>query len=117
MEERVILLGKQQNPYPYIASCDLYVQPSRYEGKSVTVRESQALGKPVIITRYPTSSAQLEDGVDGIIAPMDNEGCALAIANLLADPCKMLQLSENCVARDYSNSQEVKKLYRLMETM
>ena len=51
MEDRVILLGKKENPYPYIKACDLYVQPSRYEGKAVTVREAQMLGKPVVITR------------------------------------------------------------------
>ena len=33
MEEHVILLGKKENPYPYIKACDIYVQPSRYEGK------------------------------------------------------------------------------------
>ena len=65
MEERVIILGKKDNPYPYMRACDLYVQPSRYEGKAVTVREAQLLGKPVVITNYATSGSQLEDGVDG----------------------------------------------------
>ena len=115
MEERVFLLGKKENPYPYIKACDLYVQPSRYEGKAVTVREAQMLGKPVVITRYATSASQLEDGVDGIIVPMDNEGCAAGIATLLRNPEKVRQLSENCKARDYSNAREVEKLYKLME--
>lgn len=115
MEDHVILLGKKENPYPYIKACDLYVQPSRYEGKCVTVREAQMLGKPVVITRYATSSSQLEDGVDGVIVPMDNEGCAEGIAALLRDPEKMRQLSDNCKARDYSNAQEVEKLYQLLE--
>ena len=34
MQERVIILGKKDNPYPYMRACDLYVQPSRYEGKA-----------------------------------------------------------------------------------
>lgn len=115
MEEHVILLGKKENPYPYIKACDLYVQPSRYEGKCVTVREAQTLGKPVVITRYATSASQLEDGVDGVIVPMDNEGCAEGIAALLQDPKKMRQLSETCRNRDYSNASEVEKIYQLME--
>ncbi len=114
MEDYVVLLGKKENPYPYIAECDLYVQPSRYEGKSVTVREAQALGKPVVITRYATSANQLEDGVDGMIVPMDNEGCAAGIAALLNDPKKMRRLAEACSARDYSNADEVNVLYSLM---
>ena len=115
MQDRVIILGKKDNPYPYMRACDLYVQPSRSEGKAVTVREAQLLGKPVVITSYATSASQLENGVDGVIVPMDNEGCAAGIAALLRDPARMQQLSENCAKRDYTNSAEVEKIYALME--
>lgn len=115
MEKRVIILGKKENPYPYMRTCNLYVQPSRYEGKAVTVREAQLLGKPVVITDYATSDSQLEDGVDGVIVPMDNAGCAAGIAALLRDPAWMQQLSENCAKRDYTNSAEAEKIYALME--
>ena len=115
MEDRVILLGKKENPYPYIRACDLYVQPSRYEGKAVTVREAKMLGKPVVITRYATSSSQLEDGVDGVVVPMDNEGCAEGIAVLLRNPEEMARLSDCCQQRDYTNAAEIGKLYALTE--
>lgn len=115
MEDRVILLGKKSNPYPYLAACDLYVQPSRYEGKCVTVREAQMLGKSVVITRYPTSSSQLKESVDGIIVPMDNESCAEGIAKLLRDEKTMERLAEVCAAGDYSNRQEAGKLSKLLE--
>ena len=115
MEEHVILLGKKENPYPYIKACDLYVQPSRYEGKCVTVREAQMLGKPVVITRYATSASQLEEGVDGVIVPMDNEGCAEGIAVLLRNPEEMARLSDCCQQRDYTNAAEIGKLYALTE--
>ena len=115
MQDRVIILGKKDNPYPYMRDCDLYVQPSRYEGKAVTVREAQLLGKPVVITDYATSASQLEDGVDGVIVPMDNAGCAAGIAALLRNPARMRQLSENCAKRDYTNSAEIEKTYALME--
>lgn len=115
MQERVIILGKKDNPYPYMRACGLYVQPSRYEGKAVTVREAQLLGKPVVITNYATSGSQLEDGVDGVIVPMDNADCTAGIAALLRDPARMKRLSENCKKRDYTNSAEVEKIYALME--
>ncbi len=115
MEEHVIMLGKKANPYPYMAACDLYVQPSRYEGKAVTVREAQMLGKSVVITRYATSASQLEEDVDGVIVPMDNEGCAAGIAELLRDEEKMVRLRQTCLSRDYSGAEEVEKIYQLME--
>lgn len=115
MEDRVIILGKKENPYPYIKACDLYVQPSRYEGKAVTVREAQMLCKPVMITRYATSASQLEDGVDGVIVPMENEECAEGVVRLLKDPERMQRLSAACARRDYTNAGEVEKIYRLIE--
>ena len=115
MGDRVIILGKKDNPYPYMRACDLYVQPSRYEGKAVTVREAQLLGKPVVITNYATAGSQLEDGVDGVIVPVDNVGCAAGIAALLRDPVRMRQLSENCKKRDYTNRDEIEKIYAWME--
>ena len=71
VRENVVFLGASDNPYPYIKHCDLYVHPSRYEGKSIVVREAQVLCKPVIITDYPTAHSQLTDGVDGVICPLD----------------------------------------------
>ncbi|WP_455581613.1 glycosyltransferase [Dysosmobacter sp.] len=115
MEKNVILLGKRDNPYPYIRACDLYVQPSRYEGNCVAVREAQLLGRPVVITKYKTSASQLEDGVDGVVVPLENAGCAGGIAALLRSPGELERLSGICRGREYSNAGEIEKLYRLIE--
>lgn len=115
MEERVIILGKKSNPYPYMIACDLYVQPSRYEGKCVAVKEAQLLGKPVVITNYATSSSQLKNGIDGIIVPLDNKKCAEEVGALLRDPELMQKLSDNCSKQDYSNAAEIKKLEQIID--
>ena len=109
-------LGVKSSPYPYIKACDLYVQPSRYEGKSVTVREAQMLGKPVVVTNYPTASSQVRDGEDGIICPMSNEGIAQAIWELAHDVAKQNALSHYCLSHDYGNEAEVHKIYQLIST-
>jgi glycosyltransferase involved in cell wall biosynthesis len=114
MEDHVIILGKQTNPYPYIKACDIYVQPSRYEGKSVTVREAQMLCKPVVVTNYPTASSQIKDSVDGKIVPMDNEGCAQGIADFIMNTELQEQIKEYLQTHDYGNMAEVKKLYKLI---
>lgn len=113
VEKKVIILGKKNNPYPYIKACDIYVQPSRYEGKAVTVREAQILNKPVVITRFATSDSQLEDGIDGIIVPMNNEGCAKGIILLIENKELQQKLINNTKCRDYSNKDEIEKLYSL----
>ncbi len=116
MNDAVIILGKKENPYPYINACNLYIQPSRYEGKAVAVREAQTLGKPVVITEYKTSSSQLADGVDGVIVPIDSKNCAAGIVRLLQDKEKMKKLAEQCKINDYTNRNEIYKLYNLIES-
>ena len=115
MQKNVIIIGKKENPYPYIKACDIYVQPSRYEGKAVAVREAQILNKPVVITNFETSKSQLTDGFDGVIVPMDNEGCAEGICNLIKDKKLQQKLIENTKITDYTNKQELEKIYALLE--
>ncbi len=114
MQDHVILLGKKENPYPYIRACDIYVQPSRYEGKSVTVREAQVLCKPVIITNYATARSQIQDGIDGIIVPMENESCANGIAKAINDTELQQSIKEYLASHDYGNEHEVEKIYHLL---
>lgn len=114
MEDHVILLGKKENPYPYMKACDIYVQPSRYEGNAVTAREAQILGKPVVITDYPTAHSQVRDGQNGIIVPLDNEGCARGIAALISDREKQARLSVYCLAHDFGNEAEAMKLFSIL---
>ncbi len=113
VSDRFILLGKKLNPYPYIKKCDVYCQPSRYEGKAVTVREAQILGKPVVITNFPTAKSQVRDGVDGLITPMGVEGIVNGIKKIIEDKELRNNLIANTLITDYGNSQEVKRIYKL----
>ena len=110
----VEFVGPQENPYPYINACDIYVQPSRYEGHSVTVREAQILYKPVVITNYNTASAQVQSGVDGIICPLDNQAMADDIFELANDHDLYQSIVQYLHSHDYGNGQEVNKIYPLL---
>lgn len=113
--DRVVLLGKRDNPYPYIKACDIYVQPSRYEGKSITVREAQILCKPVLITNYPTAKSQVQNGVDGVIALLNSEGCAQALAEFINDKDQQQEIVDYLATHDYGNTSEIEKIYKLAE--
>lgn len=115
MSKYIKVLGKKENPYPYIKLCDIYIQPSRYEGKAVTVREAQILEKPVIITNFATSSSQLYDGIDGVIVPLDNKACADGISKVIDNKELINKLINNMKHIDYENKNEIKKIYDFME--
>ncbi|MDN3723966.1 glycosyltransferase [Aequorivita sp. SDUM287046] len=114
MHSHFFLLGEKVNPYPYMQACDFYIQPSKYEGKAVTVREAQILQKLVIITRFSTSASQLRENFDGIIVSMDNEKAANEISEFIFDIAKQKDLLGNMKNTDYSNQRVVEKLYALI---
>ena len=113
LQDTVIILGKKDNPYPYIKECDIYAQPSRYEGKAVTVIEAQILNKPVMITRYATSAAQLQEGVDGYICEMGIDGIVDGIEYLINHPEIRDALSENTKKIIYDNHYVAKQIFNL----
>lgn len=115
LEDSFILLGKKINPYPYINVGDIYVQPSRYEGKALTVGEAQILGKPVVITNYTTAKSQVRDNIDGYICELSIEGIADGIEKLYRNKELREKLAEACKNSDYSNSYELYKLYKLFD--
>ena len=109
-----ILLGKKINPYPYIKQCDIYCQPSRYEGKAVTVREAQILSKPIVITNYPTAKSQVENFYDGYITELSVDGIANGIKTVIGDYKLREKLIDNCFKNDFSNIEEINKIYELI---
>ncbi|MED1863913.1 glycosyltransferase [Fictibacillus nanhaiensis] len=113
LQQHFILLGKQTNPYPYMKSANLYVQPSRYEGKAVTVEEAQILGKPVLITNYSTSKSQVTHGEDGYICDLSIQGLVNGIEEIYHNEHLRKKLIANCEKRDYSKSHLVNKLYQI----
>lgn len=114
--ELVKILGPKANPYPYMRQCDLYVQPSRFEGKSVAVTEAQILHKPVMITRYPTSSDQLDEGKDGYICETGTDGIADGIRYLIDHPDIRDALIRNTYCKDYDSSETIRTLFTLEPT-
>lgn len=114
LEKSFILHGKKINPYPYMKAADLYVQPSRYEGKAVTVSEAKILGKAVLITNYDTAHSQLEHGVDGYITDLSIDGIVEGIRLLYLNQTFRNKLELTTQKVNYGNKDELQKLYGLM---
>ncbi len=81
-----LLEGNQENPYPFLAQADIYVQPSFYEAYSTTVTEARVLFKPIVATEVGGMHDQLTDKVSGLIVPIDAQAIAGGVRMLLDDP-------------------------------
>lgn len=114
VEDCFQLIGVRENPYPYIKNCDLVVQSSRYEGKSVVLDEAKILGKPIVTTNYPTVKDQIIDGEEGIITKMNPQGIAEGLEKLLQDRDLLQHIEEYLSQHEYGNQQEIEKYMDLI---
>lgn len=112
VERSVILLGIRENPYPYYYHSDIFVQPSRYEGKSVALDEAKILAKPIVVSNYNTVRDQIIENHEGIIVPLEPEQIAEAIINLVNDPHKCALLSEFLSRHEYGNEELIEMYYQ-----
>ena len=79
------ITGLKDNPYPYIAACDIYVQPSYSESYGLSIAEAQILWKPVITTATVGGKILVRDGENGIITDFSENEIADAAEKLLED--------------------------------
>lgn len=82
LKNYVFLLGLKENPFPYMKTCDIYVQTSKFEGFGMTIAEAKILNKPIISTNYPVIYNILQDKVNGLIVDMTGEALANGIQSL-----------------------------------
>ncbi len=85
LNENVRFLGHVDNPYPLMASADIGVQPSRWEGFGIAMGEFLALGVPLVATDCPGGSRDLLGGAGLVVPPDDSQALAASIVRLADD--------------------------------
>ena len=93
----VKFLGEMENPMPYVASADIVVIPSRFEGWGMTLSEALVLGKPVVATDIPVFREQVTNGINGMLVPLEPHAFAEAIIRLIGNPTLRNQISKAAV--------------------
>lgn len=112
--DEFILLGERSNPYPYVGQCDIYVQPSRYEGKSIAIDEAKCLCRPIVTTNFTTVADQITDGVNGLICTMNEMDIADKIEMLIDNEELRQALSDNLSKEKTGNEEELEKFYHII---
>ena len=83
-EDFIQILGIRKNPYPYINEADIYMQPSRHEGKPIAVEEAKILRKPIVVTSYTSAAEQMKDYPIYRMTSISEEGIYSALKEMLA---------------------------------
>lgn len=101
LQHNVKLLGFQENPYTYMASADLFVLSSLYEGFGNVIVEAMACNTPVVSTDCPHGPNEIiQHGVNGLLVPVKNpEALAKAMSEVLSNADLQNKLRKNGLKR------------------
>lgn len=112
IEETFKLLGKKENPYPYIKKADYFCLLSRFEGYGMVLEEAKILDKPIIITDTAAREA-VENYENARIFKNTEDGIYNGLENIILNNNKEKLKNDNKF--EYDNKNIIEKIERLME--
>ena len=115
LEKEFIFMGTFVNPYPFIKQCDIYCQPSRFEGFGLAIAEARLLNKPVVATNFEIVHDQITNNVNGLISDMNSESIAKSLMELINDKDLSYRIIEKLKDEKVGTEEEINKIYELIE--
>lgn len=105
LEDDFIFLGTYTNPYPFIKQCNIYCQPSRFEGFGMAIAEAKILKKLVISTNFEIIYDQIENMKNGLIVNMNSKDIADGIKNIIRNKKLVINIKKN-IKSEYINIED-----------
>ena len=113
MEKHFILLGRKDNPYPYVKNSDLFLLSSRYEGLPTVIIEALILHIPCISTEVAGINQILNPSF-GIITKNTEEDFYLNLKYLLYNTQKIIEMKKNLSDYKYNNDIIINKIENIL---
>jgi glycosyltransferase involved in cell wall biosynthesis len=121
LEEKVFLLGPRVDVPRILASADVAVSCSDFEGSPLSIMEYMAAGKAIVATRVGGIPELVDDGIHALLVePRSVDGLAQAVARLLRDPALRNRLAEQArirQQREFTIEAMVRRLEALYEEL
>lgn len=102
LNKNIVITGLKDNPYPYIAGCDIYVQPSYEESFGLTIAEAKILCKPIVSTATLGGNKQIVNNENGILTGISGKEIADGINRFLEDDNLQGAVVQNLKNIDYN---------------
>jgi len=98
-----------------VKRAEIYVQTSRFEGKSRAIEEAKIHKKPIVITNYPSVNDQITHGENGYIVEMNPHSLANGIVHLFTNSEVKNKLISNLQHVKNINEQQINVLYHIID--
>ncbi len=96
LNDRVKLLGVQDNPYKYFSICDAFICTSYSEGFSLALLEAMSCRLPVLSTRFDGADENLGIINRNLIFDNDENGIYSMLKAVIENPRMLSDYSERC---------------------
>jgi len=110
VENTFKLLGKKENPYPYIKNADYFCLLSHFEGYGMVIEEAKILDKPIIITDTAAREA-VENYEKAVVVENTEQGIYETIKEIIENK-KDFSKQEKI---NYSNNEIIQTVVELLE--
>lgn len=104
------LLGKKENPYPYMKQAQFFCLLSEFEGYGMVIEEAKILNKPIIITDTAAREA-VQNYENSIIVKNTEEAIYAELKEIIQKKKKSFGTKEE----NYDNSKIITRLEKLLE--
>lgn len=115
LEDKVLLMGRVNNPYKYFNGQDLFILPSRYEAFGLVIVEALSLGVPVLVTENDATGKIVSNDIDGLIVNNSDDGLYAGLKYLITNSDVLNKFKSNLNNYCYDNESIVKKLNELFK--
>lgn len=114
LQDNLVLLGPQLNPFKYVKNSNIYVQSSRIEGYCMALAEAKLLDVGIVSTNFLLVKEHIQDGVNGSICEMNAEDMFEKVQYMIQNKDFRMKTIENrkTMFKDYQK--EFEKFIRLI---
>lgn len=110
VEKTFHLLGKRENPYPYMQKAECIALLSQFEGYPMVLEEAKILGKPILITDMAAREV-VQTYSNSKIVGNNEEGIEKGIREIL----QQRQKRKTEETKPYDNSKIIEKIRKIIE--
>lgn len=114
LENKVKMLGKKKNPFPYVKSSDAFLMCSRYEPFGLVILEAMILDVPVISTDVASIREIMNENY-GIITENTEEGLYRALVAIIDNKNLLIKFKENLKKYNYDITNIIKQIENLLD--
>lgn len=112
VENTFKLLGKKENPYPYIKNADYFCLFSNFEGYGMVLEEAKILNKKILITDTAAREA-VEKYEEAVITENSEKGIYNSIKDAIQNGNKYNE--QNSEKMKYNNDEIINEVIKLIE--